>query len=83
MLDAFKAHLSGRGLTVDDDAFSADLEFIRAMIHLEIDIAVFNLEEARRNLFDHDPQAQYAMTLFDQAERLLQLDGQRSLVAQR
>ena len=53
------------------------------MIHLEIDIAVFNLEEARRNLFDLDPQAQYAITLFDQAERLLQLDGQRTLVAQR
>ena len=83
MLDAFKTHLGGRGLTVNDEAFAADLGFIRAMIHLEIDIAVFNLDEARRNLFDHDPQAQYAMTLFDQAERLLQLDKQRSLVAQR
>ena len=83
MLDMFEAHLRGRGLTVDDEAFATDLDFIRAMIHLEIDIAVFNLEEARRNLFDHDPQAQYAMTLFDQAERLLQLDRQRSLVAQR
>ena len=82
MLDTFKAHLRDRGLTVDDDAFAADLEFIRAMIHLEIDIAVFSLEEARRNLFDQDPQAQYAMTLFDQAERLLKLDRQRSLVAQ-
>ena len=53
------------------------------MIHLEIDIAVFNVDEARHNLFAHDPQAQYAMTLFDQAERLLKLDTQRSLVAQR
>jgi len=83
MIDAFKGHLGGRGLTVDDDAFNADLEFIRAMIHLEIDIAVFDLEEARRNLFARDPQAQYAMTLFDQAERFLQLDKQRPLVAQR
>jgi carboxyl-terminal processing protease len=83
MLDTFKAHLRDRGLTFDDDAFATDVDFIRAMIHLEIDIAVFNLEEARRNLFDLDPQAQYAITLFDQAERLLQLDGQRTLVAQR
>ena len=83
MLEAFKVHLRGRGLTIDDDAFAADREFIRAMIHLDIDIAVFNLDEARHNLFDHDPQAQYAMTLFDQAERLLHLDRQRSLVAQR
>jgi len=83
MLDTFKAHLRDRGLTFDDDAFATDIDFIRAMIHLEIDIAVFNLEEARRNLFDLDPQAQYAITLFDQAERLLQLDGQRTLVAQR
>ena len=83
MLDSFKEHLRDRGLTVDDEAFTADLEFIRAMLHLEIDIAVFDLKEARRNLFDLDPQAQYAMTLFDEAERLLQLDSRRSLVAQR
>ena len=83
MLDSFKEHLRDRGLTVDDEAFTADLEFIRAMLHLEIDIAVFDLKEARRNLFDLDPQAQYAMTLFDEAERLLQLDSLRSLVAQR
>ena len=83
MLSAFKEHLRDRGLTVDEDTFAADLEFIRAMIHLEIDIALFNLEEARHNLFDEDPQAQFGMTLFDQAERLLPLDGQQSLVAQR
>ena len=83
MLSAFKEHLRDRGLTVDEDAFAADLDFIRAMIHLEIDIALFNLEEARHNLFDEDPQAQYGMTLFDQAARLLELDKQRSLVAQR
>ena len=82
MLDAFKAHLRDRGLTVSNDAFNEDLDFIRAMIHLEIDVALFSLEEARRNLFYEDPQAQYAMTLFGEAERLLQLDEQPSLVAQ-
>ena len=82
MLDSFKQHVRSRGLTVDEDVFSADLDFIRAMIHLEIDIAVFNLDEARRNLFDEDPQAQYGMTLFEEAERFLQLENQPSLVAQ-
>ena len=82
MLDSFKQHVRSRGLTVDEDVFSADLDFILAMIHLEIDIAVFNLDEARRNLFDKDPQAQYGMTLFEEAQRLLQLENQPSLVAQ-
>ena len=80
MLDAFKAHLRGRGLTVNDEAFEADLDFIRSMIHLEIDLAVFSLEEARRNLFYQDPQAQHAMTLFAEAERLLQRGEQPSSV---
>lgn len=82
MLDSFKQHVRSRGLTVDEDVFSTDRDFIRAMIHLEIDIAVFNLDEARHNLFDKDPQAQYGMNLFEEAERLLQLENQPSLVAQ-
>lgn len=82
MLDAFKTHLRDRGLTVSDEAFEADLGFIRAMIRLEIDIALFSLEEARRNFFYQDPQAQHAMTLFDEAARLLQLAEQPSVVAQ-
>ena len=82
MLDAFKTHLRDRGLTVSDEAFEADLGFIRAMIRLEIDVALFSLEEARRNLFYQDPQAQHAMRLFDEAARLLQLAEQPSVVAQ-
>ena len=82
MLDAFKTHLRDRGVTVSDEAFEADLGFIRAMIRLEIDVALFSLEEARRNLFYQDPQAQHAMRLFDEAARLLQLAEQPSVVAQ-
>lgn len=83
MLGAFQEHLRSRGLTVDDAEFEADLEFIRAMIHLQIDVALFSLEEARRNLFSKDPQTQRAMTLFAEAERLLQNREQKALVAQR
>ena len=83
LLSEFKLHVQERGLTIDETAFTEDLDFILAMIHLEIDVALFSLEEARRNLFGHDPQAQYAMTLFDDAEQLLGLRGNSSLVAQR
>jgi carboxyl-terminal processing protease len=81
LLDQFKAHLEDRGLTVDEEGFAQDEDFIRAMIHLEIDIALFTLEEARQNLFRADPQTQRAMTLFDQAEQLLQLRSESTLVA--
>ena len=82
LLDEFKAHVRERGLTVDDDAFLEELEFIRSMIHLRVDEALFDIEEARRNLFKTDPQAQRGMTLFDEAERLLGSRSQ-SVVAQR
>ena len=73
LLDAFKAHVRGRGLTVDEAAVAEDLDFIRAMIRFEVDRALFGNDEARRNLFEYDPQTQYAMTLFDEADELLRL----------
>ena len=82
LLDAFKDHVRGRGLRIDEAAFAADVAFIGAMIHLEVDRALFSVDEARRNLFEHDPQAQYAMTLFDEAEALLERRVSGSLVAQ-
>ena len=73
MLADFKAHVEERGLTVDEAAFAADLDFIRAMIHYEINTDLFGEMEARRRLFDYDPQAQYALSLFDEAVELLRL----------
>ncbi len=67
----FRKHLESRGLTIDDEAFAAEDTFIRAMMHYEIDLALFSVEEARRNLTASDPQAQFAITLFPEAERLL------------
>jgi carboxyl-terminal processing protease len=67
----FREHLESRGLTIDDEAFAAEDTFIRAMMHYEIDLALFSVEEARRNLTASDPQAQFAITLFPEAERLL------------
>ena len=75
MMADFRSHLESQRVTIDDEAFSADETFIRAMMHYEIDLALFSLAEARRNLTANDPQAQYAITLFPQARRLLDARG--------
>ncbi len=71
MMDAFRAQLEERGLTIDGEAFDTDIDFVRAMMRYEIDLALFSVEEARRNLVGADPQAQLALSLFPEAERLL------------
>ena len=83
LLDAFKVHVRGRGLTVDEAAVAEDLDFIQAMIRFEVDRALFGNDEARRNLFEYDPQTQYAMTLFDEADELLRLRQASAVVASR
>jgi carboxyl-terminal processing protease len=86
MMAAFRAQLESRGLTIDDEveeALAVDDTFIRAMMHYEIDLALFSLEEARRNLTASDPQAQFAITLFPEAESLLNVSRQTDAVAAR
>ena len=83
LLDEFKTHVRERGLTVDDEAFTEDIAFIRAMMRYQIDEALFSVEEARRNLFNVDPQTQRAGMLFEEAERLLDGLRQPSIVARR
>ena len=83
LLDEFKEHVRGRGLTVDDDAFAEDLDFIRAMMRYAIDEALFSVEEARRNLFGADPQTRLAGTLFGEAGRLLEGSRRPPVVARR
>jgi hypothetical protein len=55
----------------DEAGFNADLEFIRAMIRDEVDLQIFDVATARRHLLEKDPQAQYALGLFGEAESLL------------
>lgn len=81
LLDAFKEHVRGHGLTVSEDAFADDVDFIRAMIHFEVDTDLFGEAEARRNLFQQDPQAQFSLSLFDEAAALLQLGETPAVVA--
>jgi carboxyl-terminal processing protease len=66
----FKQYLINKKMKIDEEAFAKDTEFIRAMIKFEVDVALFGVEEARRSLISRDPQAQVAVRLFDDAERL-------------
>jgi carboxyl-terminal processing protease len=74
MLQDFKAFVKSQfrdPSQFEEAGFNADLEFIRAMIRYEIDIALFDVATARRHLLEKDPQAQYALTLFPEAEKLM------------
>jgi carboxyl-terminal processing protease len=83
LLTAFREQVRSRGLTIDDEEFVADTDFIRAMIRYEVDLALFGEAEAWRNLFGRDPQAQFALPLFDEARRLLELPNGSVVVANR
>ena len=78
MLNDFKAQLVARKVKMDEASFAKDETFIRAMIHYEIDAALFSMEEERRNLIARDPQAQFALAQFGDAEALLQMSSTRS-----
>jgi carboxyl-terminal processing protease len=73
MLSEFKASLKMQKLTIDEDSVAKDDAFIRAMIHYDIDLALFGVEEARRNLVTKDPQAQFGLQQFPDAVKLTEL----------
>ncbi len=84
MLQDFKKFLvEDEHLRVDDAAFTKDQEFIRSMIHYSIDEALFGIESARRHLLSKDPQTQFAVTQFDEAERLTRMMQTRRSQARR
>ena len=65
MVDEFKTFLADRAEDeVDEAAFTKDLDFIKAMIHYDIDVALFGVAERQKNLIARDPQAQFALTQF-------------------
>ncbi len=73
MIADFREHLKTDRVKIDEDAFATDLPFIKAMIRFEIDNAVFGIADARRHLISADPQAQAALTMFGEAQKLAEL----------
>jgi carboxyl-terminal processing protease len=73
MVADFREQMKSDKLKIDEDAFAKDAAFIKAMIRFEIDNAVFGIADARRHLIAVDPQAQTALTMFGEAQKLTEL----------
>jgi carboxyl-terminal processing protease len=73
MLAEFKSFLVAQKVAVEEESFAKDSDFLRALIHYDIDVALFGPSEARRNLLSKDPQARFALQQFPEAERLGEL----------
>jgi carboxyl-terminal processing protease len=71
IIEEFKQYATAQRTKIDEAAFNADLAFIKAIIHYEVDVDLFGVEEARRQLIKVDPQAQAALTKFPEATALL------------
>jgi len=78
LVDDFKTFVVGRNTKMDEESWTKDLEFIRAMIRLEIDQAVFDIATARQHLVAADPQARYALGRFGEAQKLVELSRGRN-----
>jgi carboxyl-terminal processing protease len=76
MLNEFKQLVQKSPIPFDEKSWQADLEYIKAMIHREIDIDLFGVAAAYKNFARHDPQMQFAMGLFPEAQQLLQMSRQ-------
>ena len=73
MVDDFKKFVATSGVKIDPAGWDTDAVFVKAMIRYDIDLALFGVSSARRHLLDLDPQAQFALSLFKEAEQLTQL----------
>jgi carboxyl-terminal processing protease len=76
MMSEFKKLVQASPIPFDESAWQTDLEFIKAMVHREIDVDLFGLAAAYKNLAKHDPQLQFALGLFPEAQQLLNMTRQ-------
>jgi carboxyl-terminal processing protease len=80
MLADFRQQLVSDNITIDEEEFEKDVDFIKAMIRFEIDVALFGVADAWRHLIQVDPQARAGLAQFGEAERLLTLNASGSKV---
>ena len=73
MLADFKEQVKADKIRYDEEGFQKDLDFIKAMIRFEIDNALFGVADARRHFIEVDPQAQAALSLFGEAQKLTEI----------
>ena len=73
MVNEFRELVDKSKIRIDTADWQKDLAFIKAMIRYEIDLDLFGVEAARKDLVKSDPQLQFALTLFPEAQRLLDM----------
>jgi carboxyl-terminal processing protease len=78
MVEDFRQYLQAEHVKIDEAAFAQDLVFIKSMIRYEIDLNLWTVSDARRHLIATDPQAQLALGLFPEAERLARMAHAKS-----
>jgi carboxyl-terminal processing protease len=85
MVAEFREHVKTTGLKIEEPLWQQDLPFIKAMMRFEIDSDLFGVAVASENLAKVDPQLQFALGFFSEAEQLLNLGrrNQSTRVAQR
>jgi carboxyl-terminal processing protease len=76
MVAEFKELAKKSPVKWDEAAWTKDIEFIKAMIRREIDVDLFGMATAYLNLAKRDPQLQFAITQFGEAQQLLDMSRQ-------
>jgi carboxyl-terminal processing protease len=76
MVAEFKEFAMKSPVKWEEAAWQKDLDFIKAMIRREIDVDLFGVATAYLNLSKHDPQLQFALAKFDEAQQLLEMSRQ-------
>ena len=74
LLADFRQQLVNDGIKIDEAGFTQDLDYIKAMLRFEIDMALFGVSDAWRHLIMVDPQAQMALSQFGEAQKLVELN---------
>ena len=77
MVADFKQMLLDQKVRIDEESWAKDIDFIKAMLHYEIDDALFGTNERQKNLLGRDPQAQFALAQFPDAVKLTELTKNR------
>ena len=78
MVAEFKQMVKDLRIPIDEEMWQKDQEFIKAMIHKEIDVDLFGEAEAFKGLTKRDPQLKFALGLFPEAQALLDMSKQRA-----
>jgi carboxyl-terminal processing protease len=78
MVQEFRQLVEKTRVKIDEPSWQKDLDFIKAMIHKEIDIDLFGEAAAFKSLTRRDPQLQFALGLFPEAQQLLDATKQTS-----